>query len=467
MELIITDTGSTDGTVEIAKKYADKYLEFEWCDDFSAGRNVSVEAAEGAWFMYHDADEIFEDDSVVEIAKFINSPVRDDYDCGSIITHDLHKNSDANIFHKIRLFNFTAGKRKFINALHEAIPCDSSKTAHIGTHCMHYGYIDMDSKTTRNAPYLEQELKKDPNNYRNHFHYVQLLKPEERIEFCEKTIKHFKDNNNPFDHNISIIFYILAVCYFNKKDTEKLLALKDEYFSHQNRDFLPNLDVNFLCGLALYNEERYQEAIPYFQKYQEIYVNLSDKFDDEFSHSLSFHTFNELTLGKSLLFICLSLAYLNQEKNAKVYLLAFIKRCGGSKTFADDFLALYLEAAKFTREIPLITEIYKSVPYKGEGYAKTVLFLNSLVSSDNAKDPKSEIKLSIIKAFSELPCDVFVAINRLRLCDYTFAKCSVEALNTLKFEKEYIQKEFIDVWKLIDSMKDEALKLEEALSSLS
>ncbi len=57
-ELIVVDTGSTDRTVEIAEQYADQVLHFEWCDDFSAARNVSLEAASGEWFLYLDGDEI-------------------------------------------------------------------------------------------------------------------------------------------------------------------------------------------------------------------------------------------------------------------------------------------------------------------------------------------------------------------------------------------------------------------------
>ena len=34
-EIVIVDTGSTDKTKEIAKKYTDKVFDFEWCDDFS------------------------------------------------------------------------------------------------------------------------------------------------------------------------------------------------------------------------------------------------------------------------------------------------------------------------------------------------------------------------------------------------------------------------------------------------
>ena len=41
-EMIIVDTGSTDLTCSIAKKYADRLEYFEWIDDFSAARNYSL-----------------------------------------------------------------------------------------------------------------------------------------------------------------------------------------------------------------------------------------------------------------------------------------------------------------------------------------------------------------------------------------------------------------------------------------
>ena len=71
MEIIVVDTGSTDRTKEIAARYTDKLFEFEWCDDFSAARNVSLEAASGEWFLYIDDDEWFED--VSEICEFFES----------------------------------------------------------------------------------------------------------------------------------------------------------------------------------------------------------------------------------------------------------------------------------------------------------------------------------------------------------------------------------------------------------
>lgn len=56
-EIIVTDTGSTDHTVEIAKKYADRVYHFDWINDFSAARNFCAKKARNQWIFSIDCDE--------------------------------------------------------------------------------------------------------------------------------------------------------------------------------------------------------------------------------------------------------------------------------------------------------------------------------------------------------------------------------------------------------------------------
>lgn len=56
-EIILVDTGSTDKTVEVAKKYGAKIYSFPWINDFSAARNESLKHAAGDWIIWIDADE--------------------------------------------------------------------------------------------------------------------------------------------------------------------------------------------------------------------------------------------------------------------------------------------------------------------------------------------------------------------------------------------------------------------------
>ena len=45
-EIIIVDTGSTDATKKLARRYTEKVYDFQWVDDFSAARNFAFSKAQ-------------------------------------------------------------------------------------------------------------------------------------------------------------------------------------------------------------------------------------------------------------------------------------------------------------------------------------------------------------------------------------------------------------------------------------
>ena len=57
-EIIIVDTGSTDATKEIARRYTEHVYDFQWIDDFSAARNFAFSKANMEYIYSADADEI-------------------------------------------------------------------------------------------------------------------------------------------------------------------------------------------------------------------------------------------------------------------------------------------------------------------------------------------------------------------------------------------------------------------------
>lgn len=73
-EIVVVDTGSEDGTPEIAAKYGAKVSYFEWIDDFAAARNYAISQASGDWILMPDADEEIIVDSDNFLDKLTSPP---------------------------------------------------------------------------------------------------------------------------------------------------------------------------------------------------------------------------------------------------------------------------------------------------------------------------------------------------------------------------------------------------------
>ena len=59
-EIIVVDTGSTDGTNEfLAKQPNVKLIKYEWQHDFAQAKNMALQEATGDWLVFTDADECY------------------------------------------------------------------------------------------------------------------------------------------------------------------------------------------------------------------------------------------------------------------------------------------------------------------------------------------------------------------------------------------------------------------------
>lgn len=117
-ELIILDTGSTDSSVEIAKKYTSKVYFKEWNGNFSDMRNVSISYARGEWILILDADEQLY--NYEKLKRFFSDKLYRDYNSATIelkniFSEDEKKYSISSI---LRLFKNEKGF-KYKGAIHE------------------------------------------------------------------------------------------------------------------------------------------------------------------------------------------------------------------------------------------------------------------------------------------------------------------------------------------------------------
>lgn len=101
-EIIITDTGSSDKTIEIAKKYTDKIHFFEWIDDFATARNFCQSHATWDYIFWMDADEWYEQEDISKLTQAVR--VHPEINFFSCLLHHIQDRKLAKIEMKTCIF---------------------------------------------------------------------------------------------------------------------------------------------------------------------------------------------------------------------------------------------------------------------------------------------------------------------------------------------------------------------------
>lgn len=213
-ELIIVDTGCTDGSVDIARKYADKVVQFTWCKDFSAARNTGLRECTGEWFLYLDDDEWFED--VSEIIDFLKSDERKKCDSLWYLQrnyNDFEGRSYGDTFVS-RMVKLTS-ETKFCGKIHEWLEPLPRMIKKTDAYVHHYGYVykseeDRLKHLERNLTLEEETVRENPKDIRMCCQLVQEYRAARRYEDAEalarKTLK-----NTEYEVTNSFVQYLMLV----------------------------------------------------------------------------------------------------------------------------------------------------------------------------------------------------------------------------------------------------------------
>lgn len=140
-EILLIDNGSTDRTVEIAKKAGATLLQSE-AESFADRRNLGMEKAKGDWILCIDADEVLSDALIGEIkAAVARTDIfayylrREDHFWGKTVCHG--ELQDA--YQKGILRLMKKGTGKWINAVHEEFITDQP-TGRLQTPLTHFSH---------------------------------------------------------------------------------------------------------------------------------------------------------------------------------------------------------------------------------------------------------------------------------------------------------------------------------------
>lgn len=367
-ELVIADTGSTDRTVEIAKKFTDNVFYFEWIDDFAAARNSTLERSKGEWYMFIDADEILQDCS--DIIRFFKT--------------GEHKKFNSATY-TVRSYFDLADKKNYVDSQHQRLVKRSDGIVFQGkVHEMfskvfapvrqleliadHYGYAYTDNgvdtgvaeqKSSRNLGYLLKELEDDNIAERNPSIYNEIANSYGTARNEEKELEYVNLGLEKINHKSIVIgqYYIhKLLIFFRRQNFEGIIKTANEYFDADkhpwhNKELASDCFAYYARAYSYYSFKQYQNAIHDAAKYFDL---------------LSKYKQNKLNTE--------DLIYTPFRVNADVSGIAYdvLFRCCCEErqfAFADNFtnaiaLGEYLDNAEFiTNHLKMRVEIMENVGY--------------------------------------------------------------------------------------------------------
>lgn len=244
-EINIVDTGSTDKTKEVLKKYTDRIYDFEWVQDFAKARNYAFEQATKDFILWLDADDVLLPDDQEKLKELKN---RLDLSIDSV-TMDYHLATDqhGNVVSSLKRNRLVKRINQFqwIGAVHEYLEVsgiifhsDVAVTHNSVRHDTNRNLLIYENQLANQVKFTPRDLFYFANELKDHQMYLRA------IEFYEKFLLTEK---GWIEDNISACGR-LADCYFELGEYEKELAsnLRSFQYDHPRPEFCCRLGFYFL-----------------------------------------------------------------------------------------------------------------------------------------------------------------------------------------------------------------------------
>ncbi|WP_254566725.1 glycosyltransferase [Oscillatoria sp. HE19RPO] len=276
-EMIVVDTGSQDGTPEIARQQSAQVFYFEWCDDFAAARNYAVSQASGEWILSLDADE----ELVVNSENFREALVANSEVLAySMILIDVGSETKEVGGKFQRLFR-NHQDIKYEGRLHERLMYCGEKIAGRfrgdldSLKILHYGYSNPEftqqKARERNIPILERMREEEGLSLSNLYCLASMCQDvgqsekaqEYYDELFEGLVHYVLDGEAPTEFLwVPTMLYFFGSQALKQEDYETVRML-----CQRGLDWCPNFPpLNALAGDLLIALGFTVGAVPYFQK---------------------------------------------------------------------------------------------------------------------------------------------------------------------------------------------------------
>ncbi len=155
-EIIVVDTGSTDGTLDVCRKFGTKIVHATG-DSFAKWRNDGAKVAKGEWLLYLDSDERIPVKLATEIISTIESPTHNSYTISRyevFLGRHLNHWGDPRV---LRLIKKSSLKR-WEGKLHEQPKIDGT-VGDLRQQMVHLSHKNIDEKLPNTLEWSKSEAK--------------------------------------------------------------------------------------------------------------------------------------------------------------------------------------------------------------------------------------------------------------------------------------------------------------------
>ncbi len=309
-EIIIVDTGSTDSTVEIAKRYNAKIYHHPWENSFSKARNYSLKYATCKWILVLDADEEVERKNAHKLKDVIKeNSVNVIY--LPIISRPVG-GKNITIGTSERLFKNHLGFR-YEGIVHNALKHSGLiKKANIKVY--HYGYNQDDKiierKFRRTSTLLREQIKNDPKNPTPHHYLATACLGRKRYDECIKealeAIRLFELEKSNSQARLPS-YYAASASFYHKKD-----LVNAEIYALKAIDFYADfMDAYCVLSSIYFQRKEYSRCAEATQKYLKLLKSIES--DPTKALNIPFNTLNHAWMAHSRM----AIVYYEQDQEHK------------------------------------------------------------------------------------------------------------------------------------------------------
>ncbi len=255
-EIIIVDTGSSDNTVEIAKKFTNKIYHFEWINDFAAARNYSFGLASSDYIMWLDADEVITRNNVNKLLKLKSNLTSDTYMLQNHISFD-ENNKPTYVYYRERILR-NCNNAKWEGCIHECI-APFGVVTRMPISIEHRPISVKDNN--RNIKIFQLIMKSRSLTPREQYYYGRELFDHHRYRKAATELSKFLKKGDGWIENNIDACYIMAICYMQLK----LYAKAFNILTYSFRYDTPRANICCLIGDYFLLQKEYHLSIYWYK----------------------------------------------------------------------------------------------------------------------------------------------------------------------------------------------------------